>query len=76
MHASKPCQRKKLASPGLLTKKNEPFRIITVFEIAKALSEGPKEPEKKLLWRQAVLKLKLKFINRVDCACLKANILI
>ena len=48
MHASKPCQRKQLASPRLLTKKNEPFRIITVFAIAKALSEGQEEPNLKI----------------------------
>jgi hypothetical protein len=48
MHASKPRQRKQLASPGLLTKKKEPFRITTVYAIAKALSEGQEEMNLKI----------------------------
>ena len=48
MYARKPRQRKQLASPGLLTNRKGPFRIITVFAIAKALSEGPEEPNKKI----------------------------
>ena len=66
MHAIKPRQRKQLASPGLLANRKGLFRVITVFAIAKALSEWPEEPNEKNLCYEGrqFLKLKSKFINR------------
>jgi hypothetical protein len=63
-------------SPGLLANRKGPFRSISVFAIAKALSEGPEEPNKnkQCYGGRQFLKLELKFINRIQCVFSKAII--
>ena len=65
MHARRLRQRKQLASPWLLTNRKEPFRIIIASAIAKPLSKGQEEPNKKsVLWRQEICEAEVEVLQK------------